>query len=159
MKRFVSLVLVVLLLGSSSAFADIDLSGMSYDELLALKEQINLAMWKCEEWQEVTVPQGVYLIGKDIPSGEWTILPPTGAYCFITIGDKLNNSGTAIDLSLDGGEIRETVSVYSETYGDFKSGENMTSVNMTLPEGLYIQIRYNSCIFTPYQGQPSLGFK
>ncbi len=37
---------------------DIDLSHMSFEDLVTLKDQINLAIWNSKEWQEVTVPQG-----------------------------------------------------------------------------------------------------
>ncbi len=52
---------------------EVDLSGMSYEELVVLKDRINLAMWECDEWQEVTVPEGVWTVGEDIPAGHWTI--------------------------------------------------------------------------------------
>ena len=74
MKKLFSALLAVLMLCTASASAKtIDLSSMSYDELVALKDQINLALWESEKWEEVTVPQGVYQVGADIPAGHWTI--------------------------------------------------------------------------------------
>ena len=73
MKRLFILILAALILAGSAAADSIDLSSMSYDELVALREQLNLAIWNCQEWQEVTVPEGTYIIGKDIPAGHWSI--------------------------------------------------------------------------------------
>ena len=73
MKRFFCLLFVLVLLPVVS-FADLpDLSGLSYDELVQLRDKINLAIWNSEEWQEVTVPIGVWVVGEDIPVGHWSI--------------------------------------------------------------------------------------
>ena len=70
MKRFLSLLVALLLLFPAAALAQIDLSGLSYDELVALKDQINKAMWESKEWQEVTVaPRGVYEGRRGYPRG------------------------------------------------------------------------------------------
>ncbi len=62
-------------MAEKSAF---DLQGLSFNELLALREQINLAIWNSNEWQCVEVPAGNYTIGIDIPAGYWTISPIEG---------------------------------------------------------------------------------
>ena len=74
MKRTIAMVIVFLLVLSDITFAEVDLSGMSYDELVILKDRIDKTIWDSQEWQEVTVPQGLYKIGEDIPAGKWTIL-------------------------------------------------------------------------------------
>ena len=88
MKRFFSALLVItLLLGVSSAIADgIDLSQLSIDELVALKDKINLAIWNSQEWQEVKVPQGVWKVGEDIPAGHWSIEACPGGWANIYNG-------------------------------------------------------------------------
>ena len=61
-EKFITLISVCILMMlsiSTVVFADIDLSGMNYDELVALKDQINRAIWNSDDWQEVEVPQGV----------------------------------------------------------------------------------------------------
>jgi hypothetical protein len=45
-KRFLAGLMAGALLVSGAASADVDLSGMSYEELVALKEQVNLAIQK-----------------------------------------------------------------------------------------------------------------
>ena len=69
MKKVITILitLALILSLSVSALADFDLSGLSFEELVALKDQINLAIWNSEKWQEVEVPHGVWLVGEDIP--------------------------------------------------------------------------------------------
>ena len=57
MKKWIALLLVLVSLFSAASAeviattaAEIDLSGMGYEELVALKDRINLAIWKSEEW-------------------------------------------------------------------------------------------------------------
>ena len=56
MKKFLFSFIVLVLLITSAAADPVDLSGMSFDELVALRDQLNLAIWNSQEWQEVTVP-------------------------------------------------------------------------------------------------------
>lgn len=118
---------------------DIDLSKMSYAELVALKDKINLAIWNSQEWQEVTVPVGVYQIGVDIPAGYWTISPLKGMYVGISLGYTLDKTLTYI------------TDAYPNTY-------TASSVSWYLEEG-YIEIWDAPAIFTPYAGKPDFGFK
>ena len=78
MKRFLCVLFVLVLLPVVS-LADLpDLSGLSFDELLQIRDQINLAIWNSQQWQEVSVPPGVWEIGVDIPSGHWSVRPAEG---------------------------------------------------------------------------------
>ncbi len=62
-----------------------NVDSLSYNELADLKDQINLAMWNSDEWQEVKVPQGIWEVGVDIPTGHWTISPVEGGWGVFTI--------------------------------------------------------------------------
>lgn len=74
MKKLLTVILILALLVPFSAFADLPpLDGLTYDELVELKDQINLAIWNSDNWQEVTVPAGIWKIGEDIPEGHWSI--------------------------------------------------------------------------------------
>ncbi len=156
MKRFFALFLVLLSF-TGTVYADtIDLSGMTYEELVSLKEKINLAIWESQEWQEVTVPQGVWKVGEDIPAGHWTIKAAGGMFTFITIGTILDE--TKRDISYDGIRIAERIDFPYSTY-DYDPMESLTEADFELQDGMYIVIDYASAIFTPYAGKPSLGFK
>lgn len=154
MKKFICLLLALLI--PTMAFAStIDLSGLSFDELVELKEQINLAIWECKEWQEVTVPQGVWEVGKDIPAGAWVIRCATASFATITIGSKINESKTGIDYS---GFI-DMVNVVSPESPAYEEGQSLTEYSVTVKNGDVIEIDYSSVLFTPYTGKPDLGFK
>lgn len=156
MKKTIALVLVLVSLVSVSfAGSTFDLSGLSYDELVSLKDQINLAMWNSQEWQEVEVPKGVYVIGEDIPVGKWTIKAADGISAFVCWGDVLDDAGT--DLSYDG-KICEYAGIKSVNYRYYEKGDT-TEVTWDLKEGQYFIVDDGIALFIPYSGKPSLGFK
>lgn len=72
MKKMLSSLMILCLL-TVPAFAEIDLSGLTFEELIELRAQCQMEMMKRDEWKEVQVPQGVWLVGKDIPAGDWII--------------------------------------------------------------------------------------
>ncbi len=157
MKKILSALLVLILLTSASlGMAEVDLTGLSYDELVALKAQVDLAIWESEEWQEVTVPQGVYEVGVDIPVGHWTILPADGGYSYVTCGDMLDN--TKKDISWEG-DYYVSQSLTSPNYSYYSESQDVTQVDFELEDGMYVVIDSGSVIFTPYAGKASLGFK
>lgn len=69
MKKFIFILAIALLLSTTVAIADVDISGLSYDELVALVNKAQMEMMKMDKWQEVVVPEGIYIIGEDIPAG------------------------------------------------------------------------------------------
>ena len=153
MKKIICILLLVCVTAFATA-ESIDLSGMSFDELVALKERINLAIWECQEWQEVTVPVGLYIVGEDIPEGTWTIRPATEHFTVIKFGDTLKPNGIDID--------------YSEYYGKGEANSpesRLTSASdpleftFTAKKGTYIQVEFAPALFTPFAGKPGLGFK
>lgn len=156
MKKICLLVLALVLVGSF-AFAEVDLSGMSYDELVALKDQINLAIWSSQEWQEVTVPVGVWKVGEDIPAGHWTItVAPNGptSWAYVSVGTALDQTGKAID-------IMSTSYYYSQDIKlDGSDGiSNLVQIDYEFKDGAYVIIDFSDVVFAPYAGKPSLGFK
>ena len=96
MKRFMLVFLLGILFSTTvlAAPQTIDLDTITYDEAVALKDQLNLAIWNSAEWQEVTVPQGIYEVGVDIPAGHWTIVAAKGARSLIKWVTKLNETKT-----------------------------------------------------------------
>ena len=148
----ISLLIAVAAMMNVSAFADVDLSGMSFDELVALKDQINLAIWNSEEWQEVEVPQGVWEVGADIPEGKWTIKAMLNANTYVRVGNEVKNGGT--DVSSKTSKL-----ITDEGYSYFDASSDVTSWTIELKVGDYVQIDYGSAVFMPFSGKPSLGFK
>lgn len=155
MKRLISVLLLMMF--ASCAFAeDIDLSGLSYAELVALKDRINLAMWESNEWQEVTVPDGIWEVGKDIPAGTWTVSVPGRSYLWVRYGDKLSRNGMEVSASSIGLLFQKNIAGPDSI---FHSDGDSSFINITLEEGFFFQVDGGSVIFTPYTGKPSLGFK
>lgn len=154
MKKFISIFLC-LVLCASMALAEVDLSGMSFDELVKLKAQINLAIWMSQEWQEVTVPQGMWEIGVDIPAGHWTLIANKSAYVMLGYGNQLDESGK--DLSFRGSIYELDTIIGEDNWAYDENSKNQT--DFVLKDGCYLLIDGGSVIFTPYTGKPSLGFK
>lgn len=154
MKKLISciLVLVLAVAFAAPACADFDLSGLSYDELVALRDQINLAIWNSEEWQEVTVPQGVWEVGADIPEGKWTIRALPGGQTWPRWGKELKDGGVSV-------KTLEYCLIYSPTNRFYEEGKDVTEWTIELSAGEYLEIGSGSAVFTPFAGKPSLGFK
>ncbi len=150
-------ILALVLLLPTLALAEIDLSGLSYNELVALKDRINKAMWESQEWQEVSVPQGVYEIGKDIPAGHWSITAAQGQSVAVTWGTKLNEAKTDLDIVWEKG-FYEYESLVSPTY-EYYNASDRTEVDFDMQAGQYLVVSNGQVVFTPYKGKPSLGFK
>ena len=72
MKKSIT-VAIILLLVCGIAYAEIGLSSMSNDELIALKTQIVQELIDRGAMKSANVPAGEYIIGKDIPAGEYSI--------------------------------------------------------------------------------------
>lgn len=116
MKKFISLVLVLILV-PSFAFASLDLSAYTADELIELKSLILRELIERGDLKEVKVPAGEYVIGIDIPVGEYSVNTSSAAV-MLTVneyetlhvlsstesvgrlvlrdGDKLSLSGTCL---------------------------------------------------------------
>ena len=161
MKKLFALVLTLLLLMPVAFAEDIDLSGLSFEELAALRDRIQYEMMTRDEWQEVTVPHGVWEVGVDIPAGTWTIrcTPNTAGilgYAHVLIGSKLNSTKTDVDFEWGDTELMLKDPATTNEYVTFAE-----TATVTLTEGQYLFIDYSrgSLIFTPYTGKPSLGFK
>lgn len=156
-KWFLAIMLLfALLCGKADASEEtFDLSSLSYSELVALRDKINLAIWNSQEWQEVEVPQGVWVVGEDIPAGKWTIKAADGVTALVYWGDTLDVAGTALSYN---SKIYESEYLYSVNCRYYEKGE-ATAVTWDLKKGQYFIVEDGIALFTPYSGKPSLGFK
>lgn len=152
MKRLFTLLLAALLLAGSAAADPVDLSGMSFDQLVSLREQLNLAIWNSQEWQEVTVPAGVWVIGEDIPEGHWVIRPVPETYVSVVYCDRLNDFGKDPGQGWRGWSGTLTARSKGLTVNEPRE------VDLYMETGMYF-INRGAVIFTPFTGKPDLGFK
>ena len=153
MKRVLLVALVLML--ALPAFADVDLSGLTFEDLVALRSQVQTEMMTRDEWQEVTVPAGVYKIGVDIPVGHWNIasVRTTRAnHVYIHYCDQLDAAGKSANYRTS--KIYFTVSL--QCRGNDPADVFETDIDMA--EGMYLIIDGGSVTFTPYTGK-NLGFK
>lgn len=128
----------------SNAFGETDYSGMSFDELMKEQERLTAALWASDEWQNVTVPSGVYKIGEDIPAGRWSISAAKGT-SYLYVGQNLADNGNELAAPFKW----EFVSNKNEKYSP--------SVTWELLEGSYFVIANNPAVFTTATSG-SLGF-
>lgn len=150
MKKFVGLVLALILI-CSFAVAEVDLTGMTFDELIELRQKVDAAIFASDGWQEVSVPAGIYKIGEDIPAGKWVVTPAKGSTAFIDLGKSIDDNGMEIaDDFYD-----ETITSESDSYAAYN---NVREVTLDLQDGTYIEIDNSNVIFTPFKGH-NLGFK
>ena len=155
MKKILCIVLAAALFGclATPALSEgIDLSGLSWDELIALKAQINQELTTRDQWQEVEVPQGLWVVGEDIPEGMWTVVCNAGA-AVVKWGYSLREGEQRVDVLK---RPSDTASVFSAA--DAQPGAR-TQYTLEAKKGMYIEVGFTSVIFQPYTGKPDLGFK
>lgn len=139
MKRIVALcICIVIFFISTSALADIDLSSMSFDELIALQQQVNKAIWASDEWQEVEVPAGLYRVGVDIPAGNWKVSMKR-TWARIKLGSEINETGNEVSYS-------------TKDYYSVQINEDVPSQVIHFTEGMYVEIYNASLIFSSATG-------
>lgn len=140
MKKLFVVLLALALLCASSVAEGIDLSGMSFDELVALRQQVDQAIMQSDGWQEVEVPAGVYTIGEDIPAGRWSVSASSYLVTFTLYPEKSDYTNQTYNFI---------------TTSAIQSGDSYT---LECSDGNCLEIGGGSMIFRPYTGA-ALGFK
>lgn len=157
MKKLICILLLVCV-SATAAAESIDLTGLSFDQLIALKESINMELWQRDDWQEVTVPQGVWLVGKDIPAGKWliTALQTQDGKTYVQYGSKLEKNKNEIEYRY----MKDYFWVYSKQHSHLGSSD-VTEFVVDLTDGDYVVISpsYGPAVFSTYTGNPSFVFK
>ena len=159
MKRFICFLFAVVLFIPSAVISEVDLSGMSFDDLISLRQQVNLALFNSDGWQSVEVPAGFYQIGVDIPAGHWTITPAPENRFNLCYADKANASLSDIGPGWDSiNGWNGILSTKKNKDGSWKDSEYPHSLDLLMVDGWYIRFS-GTAIFTPYVGKPDLGFR
>lgn len=155
MKRLITIILILALAVPAAALADLpDISSLSYDELIQLKDQLNLAIWNSQEWQEVEVPAGTYQIGVDIPVGHWTLRVAAKHDSFnVFYFDVLDEFGKSVGYGSKLLSNQISTADFSP-FGDIP----ITEIDIDMKDGWYLYLG-GATLFTPYTGKPDLGFK
>ena len=158
MKRFFCLLLAFVLLIPSAVLADVDLSGMSFDELVALRNQVTTALFYSDDWKEIFVPGGFYQVGNGIPSGHWTITPYGQSYIHVWYGDKANNSlsGPGIGWDIVNG-WNGILSTKKNKDGSWQDTSEYHQLDIVIHDGWYLLFA-GDVIFTPYVGVSNIKY-
>lgn len=162
MKKALIVFLLIALCIPCACAEEINLDALSFQQLAALRDRIQLVMMQRDEWQEVTVPQGVYKVGEDIPAGKWLIkcCPdyPDNVWMRLTSvewGTELNDNKTGFSWTgRKGGAL-----IYNPNAEKYDGG--ITEYIVTLKKGDFVIIdaSCNKAVFIPYTGKPDLRFK
>ena len=131
------------------------LSGLSFDELIALREQLNLAIWNCQEWQEVTIPTGTWIVGVDIPAGHWSIRT-SGKLSILNI--SAFDHADAAGKSAEGASFFWIQTICSPDYAEITDFDFSTVADINLQNGWYFKCE-GTVIFSPYSGHADFGFQ
>ncbi|MBO7663767.1 MAG: hypothetical protein J6U01_10385 [Clostridia bacterium] len=136
-------------------YDDSYLSSLSYDRLVELKEQINLSIWNSKKWKSIEVPAGVYIVGRDIPAGHWTLKAPVGEYVSIEYFQSVDETGKR--------PADVFTNYYSEVLADessaFASSFYVREIDLEMKEGFYLTvINGRTVIFEPFISKPAFSF-
>ena len=139
-KRILPIMIICMLIIHCAVAEDIDLTGLSFDDLRILQTRVSKELITRPEWKSVPVPPGMYMVGVDIPEGEWTITCGEAKYDYIRIvcGAKTNESRTSI---YNPKEFERLVYRNSD-------GKELEKLTVTLSNGLYIFIQHGQAIFS-----------
>ena len=105
------------------AVAELDLSGMSFDDLVELRNEILTEIMSRSDFKSVTVPAGNYIVGEDIPAGHYSLEISDGGYMAIvtvntyTIHSISDGNGVGKITLKDGDSISiQASSIVMSTY-------------------------------------------
>lgn len=140
MRKIFAFLCAVALLAALAVPAIAQDTDLSWSERLALREQ--LSDWN--EWQPVEVPEGVWVVGEDIPAGLWAVTCESGDYGRIAWGVSLNESGTDIDHF---SRPADNTTVYSSEFLPYEVDE-LTTFFFQAVEGHYVVISDAPLTFT-----------
>ena len=154
MKKLITIFLVLALVIPAAAFADLpDISGLSFEELVQLRNSITIAMWNSEDWQEVIVPAGTWKVGEDIPAGHWSILIVGHGLTSVYYCEEVDELGKPVCWGAK--YVRKDLA--SSDFNGFNETYN-TMLDFDAKEGWYF-VFDKSVMFMPYVGKPTFNFK
>ena len=137
MRRLFALVLVFVLMFCSAATAEnIDLSSLTLEELITLRQEIDMLIFGSDAYKNVSVPAGDYVVGVDIPAGIYSLEAANGSYAMISVYADSSKDIMSMGAchSVGGGETVGKI--------EFKDGQ-------------IVEIQMGSIVFKTYAG---LGF-
>lgn len=126
MKKLLIIVIVIFLTIPCAFSEDVDLSGLTFGELMQLQTMISAEIISRPEWKEVNVPSGSWTVGKEIPAGTYSLMPGKNGGGYI----KISRNGRTV--------IAQGIRENEDAFGKIE-----------LQEGDIISIERGSIIFAP----------
>ena len=78
MKKAITIIITFAMLFCSAALADgSDPAALSFAAIQDELDTFNLKIWQTGNWSSVIVPDGSYIVGKDLPAGRFTVRSAT----------------------------------------------------------------------------------
>lgn len=136
MKRLLCVLLILCVLPVCVLSESIDLSSISTDDLVSLRDRITNEI--NSRLHKITLNAGIYQVGVDIPEGRYVMRCGQSEYGFIVVAydGKLNESETGIYMPCDFyGSIYETA-----------DESHISEQGIKLIDGYYIEIKHGQVI-------------
>lgn len=134
MKRLFAMALAVIMLVIPSVLAASDLTGMTVEELIKLRTQIEAELMSREEVKSFTVPVGTYEVGVDFPAGVFSLKPATKWSVFFMVASS--------EANITDFRSRESHSIGADT----------PIGKITLSKGEFVYLDGGSLLFSVYTG-------
>lgn len=155
MKKSFMLFALALFIVLPSVSCAVNLSKMSFYDLIDLRGQIELELMNRKNWQEVLVQEGIYEVGVDIPAGHWTIMAKDGLLTHVKYGNRKKTSEADIDVrSIN---FRDEY-LYSPNASNFDMYKNKVQTDIVMENGSYFVVKTCPCVLVPYTGKPYFEF-
>jgi len=135
MKKFarsIAVIVLVALLGSF-AFAEslgVDLTALSFEELLTLRQEIDQLLLASDAYSEFTLAQGTFTVGTDFPEGTYTMTSPVLAAVGIFNGDPHDDANLEVMFTVTKKENIEKIELKDGQIVTI-SGSNVTVATYT----------------------------
>ena len=147
-KVIIVAVLLAAIIGTTSvsaAVAGIDISGLSNEELIELREEIDQKL--LDTGAIDTINPGFYIVGKDIKAGTYELSSKAIELEDMTLV-YVYNSKEDYDNDIDNYSLSYQVGTWNP---DSSNPDEYHSVSVTLEEGNLISIEDNTCLIKPYE--------
>ena len=88
MKRITLAIVVLLVIANSACAAPPDFSVYTYDQLIAISHVVTQEIMRRPEWKELKIPSGTWIVGVDIPEGQYAFYPTEKGGYLTILDDK-----------------------------------------------------------------------
>lgn len=166
MKKLLFVFCLFSMIVCSAKAENVSIKDLSFSELSILRDRCQYEMMNSTGWKEVTVPQGIWLVGKDIPAGTWVI--KCADIAREKVGMRICNVkwgigypdfwGGGFSPENEKGSVK-LANPYNDYYEKYEDGSQI-ECRIQLEDGYYLLIEnlYNSVVFMKEFSEPAFSF-